>query len=59
LPVVARSMRAALIVMGAASRSGLKSIFIGSTAERALDSFTCDVLVIKPRQPASLSLSPR
>jgi universal stress protein E len=59
LPVVARSMRAALIVMGAVSRSGLKRIFIGSTAERALDSFTCDVLVVKPRQPASLSSSPR
>lgn len=48
LPIVARSMRASLIVMGAMSRSGLKRIFIGSTAERVLDGLQCDVLVIKP-----------
>ena len=50
LPIVARSMHASLIVMGAMSRSGLKRIFIGSTAERVLDGLQCDVLVIKPRK---------
>jgi universal stress protein E len=36
-----------LIVMGAVSRSALKRIFVGSTAERVLDKLPCDVLVIK------------
>jgi hypothetical protein len=36
--------------MGAVSRSGLKRLFIGNTAERMLDRMTCDVLVVKPRQ---------
>ncbi len=48
LPRLARSLRAGLIVMGALSRSGLKRIFIGNTAERLLDSLKCDVLVVKP-----------
>ncbi|MGO9935000.1 MAG: universal stress protein [Steroidobacteraceae bacterium] len=48
LPRLARSTRAGLIVMGAISRSGLKRIFIGNTAERVLDSLKCDVLVVKP-----------
>lgn len=47
LPALARSLRAGLVVMGAASRSGLKRIFIGNTAERVLDSLHCDVLVVK------------
>lgn len=37
-----------IVVMGAVSRSGLKRIFVGSTAERALDRLPCDLLVIKP-----------
>jgi len=49
LPVLARSMTASLVVMGAISRSGLKRVFIGNTAEHALDSLHCDVLVVKPR----------
>jgi nucleotide-binding universal stress UspA family protein len=31
------------------SRSGLKRIFIGNTAERVLDGLQCDVLVVKPK----------
>ena len=50
LPRVARSLRAGLIVMGAMSRSGLKRIFIGNTAEQVLDSLQCDVLIVKPNQ---------
>jgi hypothetical protein len=36
--------------MGAVSRSGLKRIFIGNTAQRLLDLLPCDILVVKPRQ---------
>jgi universal stress protein E len=48
IPRVARSMRAQLVVMGAVSRSGLKRVFIGNTAERVLNDLPCDVLVVKP-----------
>jgi universal stress protein E len=41
-----RRVRAALVVMGEVSRSGLKRIFIGSTAERVLDRLACDVLTL-------------
>ncbi|MGA0705522.1 MAG: universal stress protein [Steroidobacteraceae bacterium] len=48
LPVLAGEMEAGLVVMGAVSRSGLKRLFIGNTAERVIDQLACDVLVIKP-----------
>ena len=35
--------------MGAISRSGMKGVFIGNTAERVLNGLKCDVLVVKPR----------
>ena len=35
------------------SRSGLKRVFIGTTAERVLDALPCDVLVVKPAHFAS------
>ena len=41
-------VRAAIVVMGAVSRSGLRRAFIGNTAERVLDRLPCDVLVVKP-----------
>jgi nucleotide-binding universal stress UspA family protein len=47
IAALARSMRAGLVVMGAVSRRGLKQLFIGNTAEHALDSLHCDVLVVK------------
>jgi universal stress protein E len=34
--------------MGAVSRSGLKRLFIGHTAERVIDRLKCDVLIVKP-----------
>jgi universal stress protein E len=34
--------------MGAVSRSGLKRLVVGDTAERILDALPCDVLVVKP-----------
>jgi universal stress protein E len=48
LCATAKSTRASMVVMGAVSRSALRRIFIGSTAEAVLDKLTCDVLVLKP-----------
>jgi universal stress protein E len=48
IPDTAREIGADLVVMGAVSRSGLKRVFIGNTAERALGAIHCDVLVVKP-----------
>jgi universal stress protein E len=48
LPRVAEGLGAALVVMGAVSRSRLQEVFLGSTAERVLDRLGCDVLVVKP-----------
>ena len=48
IPAAARKSRCAIVVMGALSRSGLKRVFIGNTAERVLDELACDVLVVKP-----------
>jgi universal stress protein E len=36
-----------MVVMGAVSRSGLKRIFVGSTAERTLDRLPCDLIIVK------------
>ncbi|MEZ5499626.1 MAG: universal stress protein [Steroidobacteraceae bacterium] len=46
---IARKQRAGLVVMGAVSRSAIKRLFIGNTAERTLDALPCDALVVKPR----------
>jgi universal stress protein E len=43
-----RKTRSAILVMGAISRSGLKRLLIGNTAERILDELPCDALVLKP-----------
>jgi universal stress protein E len=48
LPQAARALRADLVVMGAVSRSGLKRLLIGNTAEAVLDALPCDLLVVKP-----------
>jgi universal stress protein E len=48
IPELASQLGAAIVVMGAVSRSALKRLFIGATAERVLDALTCDVLVVKP-----------
>jgi len=44
----ARRSRSGIVVMGAVSRSGIKRLVIGNTAERILDALSCDVLVVKP-----------
>lgn len=48
LPQTARRLGAQLVVMGAVSRSGLKRLFIGNTAERVIDDMPCDVCIVKP-----------
>jgi universal stress protein E len=41
-------LRADVVVMGAISRSGLKGLFIGNTAEDVLDRLHSDLLIVKP-----------
>jgi universal stress protein E len=41
-------LRADVVVMGAVSRSGLKGLFLGNTAEDVLDRLPCDLLIVKP-----------
>ncbi len=48
LPLVAARINADVITMGAIARSGLKRIFIGSTAEDVLEKLPCDALILKP-----------
>jgi universal stress protein E len=49
----AREIHSSVVVMGAISRSGLKRLFIGNTAENVLDHLSCDILVVKPAHFAS------
>jgi universal stress protein E len=49
IPRIARKLKADIVVMGAVSRSGLKRLFIGNTAEQVIDELPCDVLVVKSR----------
>ena len=48
IAAVAKAVRADVVVMGAVSRSGIKRLLIGNTAERVLADIPCDVLVVKP-----------
>ena len=48
LPGAAESLQADVLTMGAIARSGLKRIFIGSTAEDVLERLPCDALIVKP-----------
>jgi universal stress protein E len=47
LPRLAAERHADVLVMGAVSRSRLREIFVGSTAERVLDHLPCDVLIVR------------
>jgi universal stress protein E len=53
LPRAAGELRADIVAMGAISRSGLKRIFIGSTAEDVLEHLPCDALIVKAPDFAS------
>jgi universal stress protein E len=48
LPRVAADCRADIVVMGAISRSGVRRVLVGSTAERVPESLPCGVLVVRP-----------
>jgi universal stress protein E len=57
---VAERIHAQIVLMGAVSRSGLKRLLIGNTAERMLDRIACDVLIVKPREfTAHIARRPR
>lgn len=44
--------KADVVLIGAVSRSGLKRLALGSTAERVLDFVPCDLVIVKPDSPA-------
>ncbi|MBL4580907.1 MAG: universal stress protein [Gammaproteobacteria bacterium] len=46
----AHKLKTDILIMGAISRSRLSEMLIGSTAEKVLDFFRTDVLIIKPKQ---------
>jgi universal stress protein E len=48
IPGLARRLGSDVVVMGAISRSGVKGLLIGNTAERLLDELPCDLLIVKP-----------
>ena len=48
LMTLTEQLRADAVVMGAISRSGLKGLFLGNTAEGVLDRLHCDLVIVKP-----------
>jgi universal stress protein E len=54
LPRLAGALQADIVAMGAISRSALRRVLIGSTAEDVLDRLPCDALIIKPPDFASV-----
>jgi len=46
IPKQAETLKAGVVVIGTAARSGTKGILIGNTAEKILDKLACDVLAI-------------
>jgi universal stress protein E len=48
LLALTNQLRADAVVMGAISRSGLKGLFLGNTAEDVLDRLHCDLVIVKP-----------
>jgi universal stress protein E len=48
LLALTEKLRADAVVMGAISRSGLKGLFLGNTAEDVLDRLHCDLIIVKP-----------
>lgn len=47
---VAGTIGSNIVVMGAISRSGIKRLLLGNTAEKVLDHLPCDLLIVKPRR---------
>lgn len=52
LITLTEQLDADLVVMGAVSRTGVRRLFLGSTAEQLLDRLPCDVLIVKPAEAA-------
>jgi nucleotide-binding universal stress UspA family protein len=48
IPALAADLKADLVVMGTAARTGIAGIVFGNTAEAILDHLKCSLLVIKP-----------
>ena len=48
LTTLTEQLSADVVIMGAVSRSGLKGLFLGNTAEDVLDRLPCDLLIVKP-----------
>jgi universal stress protein E len=48
LLALTEQLRADAVIMGAVSRSGLKGLFLGNTAEDVLDRLHCDLIIVKP-----------
>ncbi|MBS7660382.1 universal stress protein [Pseudomonas lalucatii] len=48
IPQMARTLNAAVTVIGTVARTGLSGVLIGNTAEVILDSLESDILVLKP-----------
>ena len=48
LPRMAQDLHADIVAMGAVSRSGVKRVFLGATAEDVLERLPCDALMVKP-----------
>jgi len=48
LPDMAGELNANIVVMGAIARSRLDRVIVGHTAEKTLDRFSCDVVIVKP-----------
>lgn len=48
IPVLARQIKADLIVMGTVARTGVPGFIIGNTAEAILSQIECSVLALKP-----------
>lgn len=50
IPELSKEIKCDIVIMGAVSRTGLKRLLIGNTAERIIDDLACDVLVVKPQE---------
>jgi universal stress protein E len=51
---LARQLKIDIMALGAVSRSAVKRVFIGSTAESVLEHIPCDLLVVKTPNFAEL-----
>ena len=48
IPLLAKSIKVDLVVMGTVARTGISGFFMGNTAETILNQLNCSVLAIKP-----------